>query len=155
MQLYRSPANMFIFLQPSFFLRFGGCMPLFLHRHSACIFYVLFPHCFICRRSDSSVSEVTWIESSSQIHSLWMGDILIPAYIGLSYRPASLCSLEGRFDNLMPESTISSPIRDYEFDHRTVATLALAVRRSHRSAKSHPDITFRTVLLHKKPGPQR
>ncbi len=27
--------------------------------------------------------------------------------IGLSYRPASLCSLAGRYDNHMPESTIS------------------------------------------------
>ncbi len=37
--------------------------------------------------------------------------------IGLSYRPASLCSVAGRYDNHMLESTIS-PVRDYEFGYR-------------------------------------
>jgi hypothetical protein len=34
------------------------------------------------------------------------GDI-VDVGIGLPYRPASLCGLVGRYDNLMPESTIS------------------------------------------------
>jgi hypothetical protein len=52
----------------------------FIHKHSlrpiaisACIFYCTvytFQHFLICRLSDSSVSEVTWIESSSPINSL-------------------------------------------------------------------------------------
>jgi hypothetical protein len=35
--------------------------------------------------------------------------------IGLSYRPASICSLPDRYDNPMPESTFSPSTRDYEF----------------------------------------
>ncbi len=35
--------------------------------------------------------------------------------IGLSYWPASLCSLAGRYENPMPQSTLS-PFRDYELD---------------------------------------
>ncbi len=42
----------------------------------------------------------------SQIHSLWMGHI-VDSEIGLSYQPASLCSLAGRYDNPMPKSTLS------------------------------------------------
>ncbi len=34
-----------------------------------------------------------------------MGDI-VDSGIGFSYRPASLCSLAGRYDNPMPESTV-------------------------------------------------
>ncbi len=44
--------------------------------------------------------------TSSKIHSLWMGDI-VDSGIGLLYRPASLFSLGGRYDNPMPESTLS------------------------------------------------
>ncbi len=44
----------------------------------------------------------------SQIHSPWLGD-KVDSGIGLSYRPASLCSqLAGRYDNPLPESTIFS-----------------------------------------------
>ncbi len=45
----------------------------------------------------------------------WTGDIVY-FIIGLSYRPVSLCSLAGRYDNPMPESTLSPPVRDHEFD---------------------------------------
>ncbi len=38
--------------------------------------------------------------------------------IGLSYRPARLHRLAGRYDNPMPESTIP-PVRDYEFGYRS------------------------------------
>jgi hypothetical protein len=34
------------------------------------------------------------------------GDI-VDSGIGMSYRPASLCSLAGRYDNRMPDSTLS------------------------------------------------
>jgi hypothetical protein len=37
--------------------------------------------------------------------------------IELSYRPASLCSLAGLYDNPMPELTLSPPVRDYEFGY--------------------------------------
>jgi hypothetical protein len=33
----------------------------------------------------------------------------------LSYRPASLFSLSGWYDNPMPKSTVSPPVKDYEF----------------------------------------
>ncbi len=44
--------------------------------------------------------------ASSQIHSPWMGDI-VDSGIGLSYRPTSLRSLAGRYNNPLPESTLS------------------------------------------------
>jgi hypothetical protein len=44
--------------------------------------------------------------SCSQIHSPLIGD-KVDSGIGLSYRPVSLCSLSGRYDNTMPESTLS------------------------------------------------
>ncbi len=47
---------------------------------------------------------VRW--TRGQILSPWLGDI-IDSGMGLSYRPASLCSLAGRYDNPMSESTIS------------------------------------------------
>jgi hypothetical protein len=37
--------------------------------------------------------------------------------IGLSYRPTRLCSLAGRYENPMPELTLSPPDRDYEFGY--------------------------------------
>ncbi len=43
---------------------------------------------------------------SSQIHSACLREI-VDSCIGLSYQPASLCSLAGRYDNPMPESAIS------------------------------------------------
>ncbi len=43
---------------------------------------------------------------SSQIHSPWRGD-KVDSGKGLSYRPANLCSHAGRYDNPMPESTLS------------------------------------------------
>ncbi len=46
------------------------------------------------------------IESRGQIRSPWLGTI-VDSGIGSSYRPASLCSLSDRYDNPMPESTIS------------------------------------------------
>ncbi len=46
----------------------------------------------------------------SQMHSPWLRDI-VDSGIGLSYRPASLCSLAGLYDFI-------SPVRDYEFGHR-------------------------------------
>ncbi len=46
-----------------------------------------------------------WTISLSSISLL--GD-KVDSGIGLSYRPASLCSLAGRYDNLMPEESWSS-----------------------------------------------
>jgi hypothetical protein len=45
-----------------------------------------------------------------------MGDI-VESGIGLSYRPASLCSLglTGQYNNPMQELTLSPTVRDYEF----------------------------------------
>ncbi len=37
--------------------------------------------------------------------------------IALSYRPARLYWLAGRYDNPMPETTLSPPPRDYEFGY--------------------------------------
>ncbi len=45
-------------------------------------------------------------DNCSQIHSQWLGDT-VDSGIGLSYRPAILYWLTGRYDNPMPESTIS------------------------------------------------
>jgi hypothetical protein len=42
----------------------------------------------------------------SQILSPWL-EYIADSSIGLSYRPASLCSLSGRYDNAMPQSAIS------------------------------------------------
>ncbi len=47
---------------------------------------------------------------SSQIHSPLLGDI-VDSGLGLSYRPACLCSLAGRYDSPMPESTLSPQSR--------------------------------------------
>ncbi len=47
------------------------------------------------------------VRDRSQIRSPWLGDIVKYKKIGLSYRPASLCSLAGRFGNLSPELTLS------------------------------------------------
>jgi hypothetical protein len=44
----------------------------------------------------------------SQIHSPGLGDI-VDYGKGLSYRPASLCSLAGRYDNPMPELPLYPP----------------------------------------------
>ncbi len=59
----------------------------------------------------SSDHEFFWRWSSfgcliAKILSPWLGDI-VDSGIGLSCRPASLCSLADRYDNPMPESTIS------------------------------------------------
>ncbi len=50
------------------------------------------------------------------IHSPWLGDI-VDFRIGLFYKPASLCSLAWRAGTKNPklESTLSHPVRDYEF----------------------------------------
>ncbi len=49
----------------------------------------------------------TFAYNCSQILSSWLGDI-VDSGIGLSYRPAtSLCSLTDRYDNPIPESSIS------------------------------------------------
>jgi hypothetical protein len=45
-------------------------------------------------------------KSWGQILSPWLGDI-VDSGIGMLYRPASLCSLAGRYDNPLSESTIS------------------------------------------------
>jgi hypothetical protein len=37
----------------------------------------------------------------------WGGGDTVKSVIGLSYQPASLCSLAGRYDNPMPESPLS------------------------------------------------
>jgi hypothetical protein len=50
--------------------------------------------------------EIFFWMSNSQILSPWLRNI-VDSRIGLSCRPASLCSLAGRYDNPMPESTIS------------------------------------------------
>jgi hypothetical protein len=44
--------------------------------------------------------------SCSKIHSPWL-EYIFDSGIGLSYRPASLCSLAGRYDNPVPELTLS------------------------------------------------
>jgi hypothetical protein len=54
-------------------------------------------------------------ENSSQIHSPWLGYI-VESDIGLSYRPASLCSLAGLYDNTMPESILYPQSRTMNFD---------------------------------------
>jgi hypothetical protein len=48
--------------------------------------------------SDRSCKQIEGTEISSQIHSPWLGD-KVNFGLGLSYRPASLCSLTGRYDN--------------------------------------------------------
>ncbi len=55
----------------------------------------------------SSESFVSIILICCQILSPWLGDI-VASGIALLYWPASLCSLAGRYDNPMPESTIYS-----------------------------------------------
>jgi hypothetical protein len=52
------------------------------------------------------LSEDAGTESSSQIRSPRLGDI-VDSGIGLSYRAASLYSLEGRYENPVPELTLS------------------------------------------------
>ncbi len=52
---------------------------------------------------------------------------IVDSGLGLSYRPASLCSLTGRYDNPMPESTLSPAVSDYEFGY---CSLARGVRRN-------------------------
>ncbi len=46
------------------------------------------------------------ILNNSQIQSPWLGDKVVSG-IGLSYRPARLPRLAGRYDNPLPDSTIS------------------------------------------------
>ncbi len=48
----------------------------------------------------------TWCLSSSQILSPWLRDV-VDCGLGLSYRPASLCSLASRYDNPRPQSALS------------------------------------------------
>jgi hypothetical protein len=43
-----------------------------------------------------------------------MGD-KVDSGIGLSYRPASLCSLAGLYDNPMPESTMNQKLKIWLF----------------------------------------
>jgi hypothetical protein len=54
--------------------------------------------------------------------------VKVDSGIGLLYRHARLHRQEGRYDNLC-RSQLNPPFRDYEFGHRPIATLALAVRR--------------------------
>jgi hypothetical protein len=54
----------------------------------------------------SSESFVSIMLICCQILSPWLGDI-VASGIALLFWPASLCSLAGRYDNPMPESTIS------------------------------------------------
>ncbi len=49
--------------------------------------------------------------------SLVWGD-KVDSGIGLSYRPASLCSRAGQYDNPMPGLTLSPLVRDYELGYR-------------------------------------
>ncbi len=55
--------------------------------------------------------------------------------IWLSNRPASLCSLSGRYYNPMPESTsVYPPFRDYEFGYMIVASdAAILVTKAAKS----------------------
>jgi hypothetical protein len=55
-------------------------------------------------------------ENRGQIHSPWLG-VIVNSGIGLSYLPTSLCIVAGRYDNPMPESTLSLPVSDYEFGY--------------------------------------
>ncbi len=84
-------------------------------------------YCFICRPSDSIVSEDAGIEPRTRIFILlWSLRIISrnqfcqPMY------------LAGRNDNPIPTRFLALKIV-YKFQHRTVATLALAVRRSNHS----------------------
>ncbi len=69
------------------------------------IFQVLFSTLFQLPPLRFPVSE-DGIETRGQIRSPWLGTI-VDSGIELSYRPASLYSLSGRYDNPMPESTVS------------------------------------------------
>ncbi len=46
------------------------------------------------------------LQAWRRLHSLWLGNI-VDSGIELLYRPANLCILVGRYDNPMPQSTIS------------------------------------------------
>ncbi len=64
---------------------------------------------FLCPRSTEIKYDLFFLsrrQSCSQIPSPWIGDI-VNSGKGLSYRPASLGSLVGWYDNPMPESTLS------------------------------------------------
>ncbi len=51
---------------------------------------------------------------------------MTPAYGCRTGRPASLCSLVvNRYDNHMPESTISPPVRDYELGYSSLGNLPI------------------------------
>ncbi len=60
--------------------------------------------------------------------------------IGLSYRPANICSrtADGPVDNPYAIVNFIPPVRDYELGLRNVATWTLAVRSSNHSARSNP-----------------
>ncbi len=139
------------------FLRFGGCMPLFLHRHFfRPVFFMYFFHTAsssasqipLCRRLHGLNPVAKFIVSEWGIFWLWHR-VVVPAC-------QPICSLEGPVRR-QPYAGVNfiPSVREYEYGYMTVTALALAVRLSNLSAKSHPDITCRTVLLHKKPGPQR
>jgi hypothetical protein len=52
---------------------------------------------------------------------------LTPAWGIVSYLAASLCSLAGQYDNRMQESTLSPPVRDYEYGHSILFKLRLSL----------------------------
>ncbi len=67
--------------------------------------------------------------------------------VGLSYLPASLCSLAGRYDNPMPESTENS-LRDYEFGYRMQIRIRTKMSRIRNTGFLILNFYARTKELH-------
>jgi hypothetical protein len=80
--------------------KFGGFWILHTGPYVMRNFLLSFTHI-----SDRSCNHIEGTEISSQIHSSWLGD-KVNFGLGLSYRPGSLCSLTGRYDNHMPYSQL-------------------------------------------------
>jgi hypothetical protein len=83
----------------------------------------------------------------SGIHSPSPGD-QVDSGIGLSYRPASLCSLAGRYDN-QPYAGADNILKSGTMNLASglVATWAFTVRRSNHSAGSHPRVFSRKSVF--------
>jgi hypothetical protein len=71
------------------------------------------------------------------IYCLWLRDI-VDSGIGLSYPPASICFLAGRYDNPMPELTLFPPLG--------TKNLATAVERGGRW-RGNPNLLPTTYLI--------
>ncbi len=88
-------------------------------------------------------------QTSSKIHSPGLDDI-IDSGIGLSYRPGSLCvlcSLAGRYNNPMPQSTLSteSGIMNLATERRTwVGTAGMLICRPEIHSRQRMDTHMQT-----------